>query len=248
MSGCVGKDTSELKYGVKNTTLVTVDSLPSGASVWLENTGKVEDAQRLGVTPLNVELPKDKEYTVWLQLSLPEYRLMTRNIPEIQRRLDTFERDEKYNLVFPGDSFFEIYSNKHQTFTTTTYPPRLVVVRIPHKLSTLWMLGDKIRVAGIFVPAGMNSDILLPLAGKERIYEYSEEGYRNAMKSYNTPPDLVERSFPLLTRAGVTLVIFPIEAVGNEPPQEMVLRITASSPDNPDGLAEWEVRTRARTS
>lgn len=257
LSGCLGNKqsadsapaTDGIKYGVNDTTLVTIDSLPSGASVWLESSEKPGDAQRLGVTPLNVYLPKDKEYTVWLQLTLIEYRAMTRNITEIQQRLDAFERDEKYDLVSPNmDSFFETYSNKHETFTTTTYPPILVAVRIPHELSTLRMFGDKIRIAGIFVPAGMNPDVLLPLAGKKGTYEYSKEGYTNAMKRYNAPPDLVERSFSLLTRAGVALVIFPIEAVGNEPPQELVIRITAPSPDNPDGLAEWTSMSRMRRS
>jgi len=257
-SGCVAKTPSQdgasnangmyqVKPGVKDTTLVTIDSLPAGASVWLEDKSISEDAKRIGVAPMQIELPKNKEYTIWLQMTLIEYRALTRNIPEIQKHLDTFERDEKYGVLTPGeDSFFEIYSQNHERYETVTDPPTLFAVRIPHEVSTLYELGDQIRVAGIFVPAGMNSDALLPLAGDKTIYEYSKEGYMNAMRRNNAPVNLAERAFPLLTRAGVTLVVFPMETVAGEPPQEMVIRIVAPSPDNSNGLAEWAIRTRTK--
>ena len=252
ISGCVGNKAQSaeeyaIKPGINETTLVTVDSLPSGASVFLEDKEKPnEQPKRVGVTPITVELPKNKEYVVWLQMTMLEYRVMTKDIPEIQQSLDEFERDEKYDLRMTGDSFFEIYSASHERYETTTVPSMLFAVRIPHEVSTLYELGDRIRVAGIFVPNGMRADVLLPLVGKEETYGYSKEGYDKAMKRHNAPRDLTDRAFNVLTRAGVTLVIFPIESVGNEPPQEMVIRIVAPSPDDPYGLAGWAIHTRTR--
>jgi hypothetical protein len=244
----VAEDLDPIPRGVKNTTLVTIDSLPSGAYVLLEDKDRTqEEPKLLGTTPLTIELPKNKEYVVWLQMTIVEYREMTRNIPEIQDRIDKFERDEKYGLVsYDEEGFFEIYSDRYISYSTISRPETLVVVRIPHRLSTMYLFGDRVRIAGIFVPSGMNPAVLLPIAGNEETYSYSKEGYRNAMKDYSTPEDLVESSFPLLTHAGVTLVIFPIETIGNERPQEMVIRISAPDPDNEQGLSEWVTQTRQK--
>lgn len=230
-------------------SLVTVNSLPSGATVFLEEKISLKEetsqskTKKVGKTPLQLSLPRNKNYIVWIEMDLEDYRVATQGIEIIQKRLDIFERNQKYGLAVSFDSFFDVYTSTHQRIETPPPFQRLVAVRIPHELQTD---AARKRICGVFIPSSLNADALLPLVPKREVYSYSKEGYWRVMKRRQVPEQLIASSYQLILRAGVALVIFPIEKIEGESPQEMVIHVTLPDPEDREGLSVWSYYVRRK--
>lgn len=213
------------------TVLATIDSLPSGATVFIqdeENAGKAMDTA--GSTPLKVELIKGKKYLILTVFSIDQYRERTRDIPEIQKRLDEFQYYEKTGSFKPGNRyFFETYTKDLQIFRIEG---RLNGLGIPIDAYISPAGENNLRFASVFVPLGMNPDVLLPLAEKNKEYVMSKPELISIMKRNNAPDDLVDRTYNLLTKAGVALAVYPSGPSNDGTPQKMAIHFTASDTDS----------------
>jgi hypothetical protein len=226
---------------------VTVHSLPTGASVYLEEippnmelTSKGE-SKLIGKTPIQLSLPRNKDYTVWLEMFISDYRNATQGIDTIQKRLDTFENSQMalfhlYGWSLNFDRFFEIYASRGRHKRIIRTSGRLEAIRIPHFLRTD---EGKKRICGVFVPSGLSANVLMPLAPKQKVYSYYKESYWREMKQFQVPDELISTSYQLLLHAGVSLVVFPLEQVERRRPEVMCVYFWLADPDDHFGPLAW---------
>lgn len=219
---------------------VTIHSLPSGATVYIEK-GYLQNISqsepiKVGKTPLKLKLPMHKHYIIWLEMVLSDYREITKSIPSIQKSLDKFERNQEHGRDTTTDpTFFENYTGTIIIlYKIGDINNRLAGVRIPNNLQTD---REQERICGVFIPEGMNPDRLLSLVKERDIYWWNKKGFYATMRRYDAPDSLIERSYKLFLRTGTALLIYPIKTDTDEIPQEIVLHIIAPPPGGPDSTA-----------
>lgn len=197
-----------IQMPANGTVLATIDSLPSGATVFIQDQndpGKIPT--EAGTTPVKVNLEKRKRYRILMVFTLDKYREKTRDIPEIQERLDKFREDERTgSLNAFSKYFFDIYSKKAQILTSEGNPGELQGIGIPSYIYVDAPFKDKMRIASMFVPLGMDPDVLLPLADKDKHYDISKEELASIMRQNNFPDVFLDKAHNSLTKTGMALV------------------------------------------